>query len=179
MNTDKQPADLQGENNENMTEEQILEAMFSNLVIQQTRTALFTLGQIPDPNSGQRILDLDTAQMLIATLEMLKEKTKGNLSPKEDELITHSIDQLHDIFEHTIQAIEKAQAEKGGQTESGLYTPPSGLVPPDGTTSSSSSVSFTSAPESTPTAAAPEPVKEAPAPKQDDDDSHKRFSKKY
>ena len=78
MNTDKQPADLQGENNENMTEEQILEAMFSNLVIQQTRTALFTLGQIPDPNSGQRILDLDTAQMLIATLEMLKEKTKGN-----------------------------------------------------------------------------------------------------
>lgn len=53
MNTDKQPADLQGENKENMTEEQILEAMFSNLVIQQTRTALFTLGQIPDPNSGQ------------------------------------------------------------------------------------------------------------------------------
>ncbi len=179
MNIDKQPADLQGENNENMTEEQILEAMFSNLVIQQTRTALFTLGQIPDPNSGQRILDLDTAQMLIATLETLKEKTKGNLSPKEDELITHSIDQLHDIFEHTIQAIENAQAEKGGQTESGLYTPPSGLVTPDGTTSSSSSVSFTSAPESTPTAAAPEPVKEAPAPKQDDDDSHKRFSKKY
>lgn len=173
MNTDKQPADPQEEANENMSEEQILEAMFSNLVIQQTRTALFTLGQIPDPNSGQRVLDLDTAQMLIATLEMLKEKTKGNLSQKEDELITHSIEQLHDIFAHTIQAIEKAQAEKGGQTESGLYTPPSGLVTPDGTTSSSS-VSLTSEPT-----AAPEPAEPAPAPKQDDDDSHKRFSKKY
>ena len=57
MNTDKQPADFQGEADENMSEEQILEAMFSNLVIQQTRTALFTLGQIPDPNSGQRVLD--------------------------------------------------------------------------------------------------------------------------
>ena len=82
MNTDKQPADFQGEADENMSEEQILEAMFSNLVIQQTRTALFTLGQIPDPNSGQRVLDLDTAQMLIATLEMLKERPKAT-SPKK------------------------------------------------------------------------------------------------
>jgi hypothetical protein len=130
MNPNDNIPNPEHEETEEVTQEQVLEAMFSNLVIQQTRTALFSMGQIADPETGQRILDLEGAQMLIATLEMLKEKTRGNLSVKEDKLISQSINQLHDIFEHTVRAVEKAQAEKGSFTESGLYTPPSGIITP-------------------------------------------------
>lgn len=180
---------------EEMSEEQVLEAMFSNLVVQQTRTALYVLGQIPDPHSGERMLDLETAQMLIATLEMLQAKTKGNLSEKESRLIQQSIDQLHDIFQHTIQALEKAQAAKGGKTEAGLFTPPNGIVTPGGESTLSPSLDtenhFSQEPfEQTQSSssqqdaqpeAAPTTAKSVltPPPNGEDEDSHKRFSKKY
>lgn len=173
------------DHSDEMSQEELLEAMFSNLVVQQTRTALYTLGQIPDPQSGQRVLDLDTAQMLIATLEMLKAKTEGNLSEKEDGLITKSIEQLHDIFERTIAAIEKAHAEKGAPTEqgepseSGLFTPPTGIFTPSGAQATTSTLS------QEPQAPAPAP-QEQPAPslssqaeKEKEEESRKRFSKKY
>lgn len=182
---------------EEMSEEQVMAAMFSNLVVQQTRTALYTLGQIPDPHTGERILDLETAQMLIATLEMLQAKTKGNLSEKESNLMNQSIEQLHDVFQHTIQAIQKAQAAKGGKTEAGLFTPPNGIVTPGGesTLSSSSIATENALNKETPENEQPslpqkdvqqEAAKETPEPapaskKKDepDEESHIRFSKKY
>ncbi len=160
---------------EEVTQEQVLEAMFSNLIIQQTRTALFSMGQIADPETGQRILDLEGAQMLIASLEMLKEKTRGNLSVKEDKLISQSINQLHDIFEHTLRAVEKAQAEKGSFTESGLYTPPTGIVTPSEGLSAAAPVASEPEPRLTSTPDSPKPqVEPEPA-----DDSRKKFHKKY
>lgn len=149
---------------EDMSEQQIMENMFCNLVVQQTRTALFALGQIPDPNSGQRILDLDTAQILIANLEMLEVKTKGNLSSKEEKLITESIEKLHDIFQHTIETLEKRHTEKQMSqeniSESSSQTSPlvqsEPIVPPS---------------ESDKTVLSGNPS--------DNNDSRKRFSKKY
>lgn len=149
---------------EDLSEQQIMENMFCNLVVQQTRTALFALGQIPDPNSGQRILDLDTAQILIANLEMLEVKTKGNLSSKEEKLITESIEKLHDIFQHTIETLEKRHTEKQmsqeNLSESSSQTAP--LV---------QSESIVSPSESDKTALSGN--------SSDNDDSRKRFSKKY
>jgi hypothetical protein len=175
MNPNDNIPNPEHEETEEVTQEQVLEAMFSNLVIQQTRTALFSMGQIADPETGQRILDLEGAQMLIATLEMLKEKTRGNLSVKEDKLISQSINQLHDIFEHTVRAVEKAQAEKGSFTESGLYTPPSGIITPSDSLSAAAPIASEPEPPATTTPHSPKPIVE-PEPA---DDSRKKFHKKY
>lgn len=179
MNTAHTPQDPEREVTEEVTQEEVLEAMFSNLVVQQTRTALFALGQIEDPQTGQRILDLETAQMLIATLEMLKEKTRGNLSLKEDKLITQSIEQLHDIFEQTIRAIEKTQAEKGSLTESGLYTPPTGIVTSPEGLSTMEEAGIQPSELQQESDAQPEEAPAAPIEPAPPEESRKKFSKKY
>ena len=175
MNSNDNIPNHEHEQTEEVTQEQVLEAMFSNLIIQQTRTALFSMGQIADPETGQRFLDLEGAQMLIATLEMLKEKTQGNLSVQEDKLISQSINQLHDIFEHTVRTVEKAQAEKGSLTESGLYTPPTGIITPSEGFSGAAPLASEPEPRLTTTPDSPKP----PVEPEPDDDSRKKFHKKY
>jgi hypothetical protein len=175
MNSNDNIPNHEHEQTEEVTQEQVLEAMFSNLIIQQTRTALFSMGQIADPETGQRFLDLEGAQMLIATLEMLKEKTRGNLSVQEDKLISQSINQLHDIFEHTVRTVEKAQAEKGSLTESGLYTPPTGIITPSEGFSGAAPLASEPEPRLTTTPDSPKP----PVEPEPDDDSRKKFHKKY
>jgi hypothetical protein len=54
MNSNDNIPNHENEKTEEVTQEQVLEAMFSNLIIQQTRTALFSMGQIADPETGQR-----------------------------------------------------------------------------------------------------------------------------
>ena len=117
--------------------------------------------------------------MLIATLEMLQAKTKGNLSAKESELIDKSVNQLHDIFEHTIAAIEKAQAAKEGRTVGGgICTPPEGIITPDG---QAAGVNLPTMDAAQPEEKIEKPIApmEPPPPSKEDEESKKRFSKKY
>jgi len=167
-------AEEQNAAQEEMTEEQMMSVMFSNMVVQQARTALFALGQIPDPQTGQRVLELETAQMLIGTLEMLKEKTKGNLSKEEDELLTQSLEKLHITFEKTIEALQKMQSKRPQTTEAGIITPPGAghIVTPEGVDAgigrkeSSPIVTDTS-------------VEDAKKVEREEEESRKKFSKKY
>jgi hypothetical protein len=53
--------------------------LFSNMVMQYASMALMFMGQSPHPETGEKIVDLDAAQMFISQLEMLQTKTKGNL----------------------------------------------------------------------------------------------------
>jgi hypothetical protein len=47
---------------------------------------LQTLGEIADPASGEKKTDLPHAQYLIGTIQMLCEKTKGNLTKEEEQM---------------------------------------------------------------------------------------------
>lgn len=67
---------------------------FSGLILSLSHAAMMHLGQIPDPNTGQAQMDRDLARHTIDTLGMLKEKTKGNLSPEEQRLIDHALTEL-------------------------------------------------------------------------------------
>ena len=49
--------------------------------------ALFYLGGIPDVDGKRAEVDLELAKFNIDLLEILKEKTRGNLTPEEDKLI--------------------------------------------------------------------------------------------
>ncbi len=67
---------------------------FSGLILSLSHAAMMHLGQIPDPNTGQARMDRDLARHTIDTLGMLKDKTKGNLTPEEQKLIDHALTEL-------------------------------------------------------------------------------------
>ena len=45
------------------------------------------LGEIPDPGTGRKSENLDTAKQMIEILSILKQKTNGNLSADEARLL--------------------------------------------------------------------------------------------
>jgi hypothetical protein len=60
--------------------------------------ASMALGQIPNPASNKAEVDLGQARFLIDTLGMLKEKTKGNLTPEEERLLENFLYDLRMIY---------------------------------------------------------------------------------
>jgi hypothetical protein len=68
-------------------------ADFATLVESLAQQAAMMLGS-RDPYTGQTIQDLGQAQIMIDMLEMLEEKTKGNLSKDEADHLRGVIDEL-------------------------------------------------------------------------------------
>ena len=60
---------------------------FSGFILSLNASALIHLGEIPDPQSKERALNLPAAKHTIDILELLIEKTTGNLTPDEQKLI--------------------------------------------------------------------------------------------
>ncbi len=60
---------------------------FVNLVISLSQAAMQQLGKIANPLTGKVERNLDQAKLTIDMLEMLKEKTKGNLTKEEEKMI--------------------------------------------------------------------------------------------
>ena len=59
------------------------EASFVALIIRLATGAYISMGLVEDPISGEKKKDLEVARLTIETLDMLKAKTKGNLTPEE------------------------------------------------------------------------------------------------
>ena len=60
---------------------------FSGFILSLNTSALIHLGEIPDPESKQRLVNLPAAKHTIDILEIIIEKTKGNLLEEEQKLI--------------------------------------------------------------------------------------------
>ena len=63
------------------------EVNFSYFLISLSSSALFHLGEIADPQTGQKSKDLPLAKHSIDIIAMLKEKTKGNLTEEEQKAL--------------------------------------------------------------------------------------------
>ena len=59
------------------------EVSFNSLIFSLSSSALLYLGEIADPQTGEKKRDLSLAKHTIDTIGMLKEKTKGNLDEEE------------------------------------------------------------------------------------------------
>ncbi len=59
------------------------EANFTALIFSLSSTALFHLGEMADPQTGETKVDLPLAKHAIDTIAMLQEKTAGNMTPEE------------------------------------------------------------------------------------------------
>ena len=72
---------------------------FSTFVLSLGTTALYQLGAMPDPASGESVeADPLVSQQAIDTLEMLEAKTRGNLTDEEHELLTNVLADLRMRF---------------------------------------------------------------------------------
>jgi len=69
-------------------------ALFGGLVTMFQTAAMQQMGKIQNPATDKVERDLDQAQMSIDMLEMLKEKTKGNLKPEEEQFISNVLREL-------------------------------------------------------------------------------------
>ncbi len=63
------------------------EADFANFLLSISTSALIQLGEIPDPTTRQPVKQLPLAKHTIDLIGMLKEKTRGNLTPEEEKLM--------------------------------------------------------------------------------------------
>lgn len=59
------------------------EADITSLIFSLSSSALFHFGDIPDPETGKKTVDLSLAKHAIDTISMLQEKTNGNLTEEE------------------------------------------------------------------------------------------------
>ena len=67
---------------------------FSTFVLSLATTAMSHLGEVPDPATGKNETNLDGAKQIIDILCMLKEKTSGNLSREESQMMEHFLYEL-------------------------------------------------------------------------------------
>jgi hypothetical protein len=60
---------------------------FSTFILSLTTSALVCLGELPDPITKEKTKNLALAQQTISIIEILKEKTAGNLTEDEENLL--------------------------------------------------------------------------------------------
>jgi hypothetical protein len=81
---------------------------FQMLVDFLTRNAAAMLGGMADPRTGQAFVDLEGAREVIDMIDALREKTRGNLSKEDDNLLIEVLGSL----KLTFMEISKAAAEQ-------------------------------------------------------------------
>ena len=71
---------------------------FIEFVMMQAQQAAMFLGRIPNPQTGKPEINLEIARMFIDQLEMIHEKTRGNLTTEEAEILTRVLSDLQLSF---------------------------------------------------------------------------------
>ncbi len=77
---------------------------FLALIEQLAAQAMAGLGQVPDPRTGQPYLDLELARDSIDMVEMLEQKTRGNLSHEEKRVLGDVLHSLRIAFSRVSRA---------------------------------------------------------------------------
>lgn len=80
---------------------------FSAVLLGAASTALIHLGASPNPDTGETHADLPSARQSIDMLEVLREKTRGNLTDDEEHLFASILNDLR------LRFIEKSNAHQG------------------------------------------------------------------
>ena len=78
---------------------------FASLVLSLNTTALFHMGELAHPESGETTVDLSLVKHTIDTLRLLRDKTTGNLDRDESELLNNL---LYDLKMRFVKAKDDA-----------------------------------------------------------------------
>ena len=74
------------------------EVNFSSFLLSLSSSTLLHLGEIADPQSGEKKKELALAKQSIDIIVLLKDKTKGNLTQEEEKLLDHLLYDLRMRF---------------------------------------------------------------------------------
>jgi hypothetical protein len=80
---------------------------FIEFVMMQAQQASLFLGRIPSPQSGKTEILLEPAKLFIDHLEMIREKTRGNLTNEEKEILNSVLSDLEMAY---VQAAHTASS---------------------------------------------------------------------
>lgn len=83
---------------------------FIEFVLMHSQQAAFALGLIPHPSGERHEPNLETAQMFIDQLAMIREKTRGNLSAEETRILDDALTQLRMAFVEVSSAVGQTGA---------------------------------------------------------------------
>lgn len=71
---------------------------FSTFIFSLNSAAMVHLGLVDEPSTGSRMRNLELAKQTIDILGMLAEKTRGNLSKEEDDLLRNILRDLRMMY---------------------------------------------------------------------------------
>ena len=77
---------------------------FETLITEYSTTAMAYLGGMPDPETQEPIFNLQLAKRMIDTIDLLKEKTKGNLSTPESNFLENTLYSLKMTYVRAVQS---------------------------------------------------------------------------
>ena len=103
---DGQPLAKESSEEQQIPQEQEPELDFFNYIASLGFQAMIFLGEVPNPMTNQIDINLKQAKFLIDTLVIIREKTTGNLSKEEAELLNGS------IYELQLRYVEAVKKEK-------------------------------------------------------------------
>jgi Domain of unknown function (DUF1844) len=132
---------------------------FIEFVMMHAQNAALFLGQIPNPKTGEAEINLDLARIFIDQLEMIQEKTRGNLTNEEAMVLRNTLSNLHLAF---VEA-------SGGARPPGAPDTAAPPEPPHPAPSQQAEQQPSGTPEQSPPLASSEP----------DTESRKKFTKSY
>jgi hypothetical protein len=142
-----------------------LSQRFIEFVMMHAQNAALFLGQIPNPKTGQGEVNLELAKMFIDQLEMIREKTRGNLTTEETAVLRNTLSNLQMAYVDAAQKEGKSAAQPGTpQPEQATPPPKTEETPAEGKSVEQTS---TSSPEQAPPIASTEA------------ESKKKFTKRY
>jgi len=115
-----------------LSHEQKMEMLFTALVEQWQAQAWIALGKVPNPATNKIERNLELAKMAIDMLDMIKEKTSGNLTDTENRMITKIIAdlKLNYVDEYEREKREKQQAQQKESSEQPAKTHAVGALAP-------------------------------------------------
>ena len=115
-----------------------LSQRFIEFVMMHAQNAALFLGQIPNPKTGEGEVNLELAKMFIDQLDMIQEKTRGNLTSEETTVLRNALSNLQMIYVEVAKggkqparapseapepSEETSPAEKAGTGNSGASEP--------------------------------------------------------
>lgn len=90
---------------------------FLAFVLSLAHTAAVHFGDVPDPMSGAQEANLPAAQQMIDILSLIEEKTRGNLTAEERQLL----DQV--LFELRLRFVEASKPAAPDEPKSRIIIP--------------------------------------------------------
>lgn len=120
------------EPNEIEQEEPVHEMSFLDIAGMFFNQGAIALGAAPHPMTGQQMVSFEAAHESIAILEILHEKTQGNLSEQEQSVLENLISELKMAFVQAVRDPRAQEIAERTRAAAGAEPSPSMIITPDG-----------------------------------------------